>query len=530
MEKLAAIAFMPHGMCYLWKPWLVGLHVASNGIIALSYFSIPLVLVYILHKRPDIPFNGIFLLFAGFILFCGAGHTFDIWTLWHPNYWISIFIRLLTALVSLATAIVLANEIPAIVALPSPRQMKDINQQLTEKITELEAQKALIRDQEEFLRSIYDNVQEAIFVVDIEADNTFRYQGFNPAAIKQTGISNVKNKTPAQILSPEAAIAVEQNYRQCQDAQKIISYEECLPVTGENSWWLTNLNPIVDHAGKVSRIIGTSLNITKRKQTEQALALLKDELEERVQQRTTELEQANILLLKTTATLEKRNQELDQFAYVTSHDLKAPLRAIANLSTWIEEDLADRLDENTRYNMNLLRSRVYRLENLINGLLAYSRVSRLKSEPQKVAVDEMLAEIIDLLDVPANFQIIIQGTMPTFTTAAVPLQQVFRNLISNAIQHSDCNQGKILISAQELTNCYEFTITDNGKGIDPQYHDRIFTIFQTLEAKGNTESTGIGLSIVKKAVESHGGKITVQSEEGAGATFRFTWQKKLNLI
>ena len=175
--------------------------------------------------------------------------------------------------------------------------------------------------------------------------------------------------------------------------------------------------------------------------------------------------------------------------------------------------------------MNLLRGRVHRLENLINGLLAYSRIGRVKSEPQKLAVAAMLAEIIDMLEVPENFQIEIQETMPTFVTDPIPLQQVFRNLISNAIKHSDRDDGKVIISVVEQPNFYEFSVTDNGKGIDPKYHDKIFSIFQTLEARDTKESTGIGLAIVKKAVETQGGKITVESQLGAGTTFRFTWRK-----
>ncbi len=670
MNELAAIAthfvfgeitsFMPHGMCYLWKPWLVGLHLISDGVIALSYFSIPIILVYILRKLEDIPFNGIFLLFAAFILFCGTGHAFDIWTLWHPNYWVSGWIRLLTALVSLATAIALAIKIPQILTLPSPAKVNEINQQLKDKINTLKQQKAIIRQQEEFLRSIYDNVREAIFVVDLELDSTFRYQGFNSAAKKLMGVEDVENKTPAQILPPEAAIAVENHYTECVAAKTSISYEECLPFQDNNTWWLTTLNPIEDETGKIYRIIGTSLNIsdrkqaeteldqeknflqalldnlsdgivscdengvltlfnkatqefhglphkaipaqewaayydlyfpdgktimsrddiplfralqeesvrdvemmiipkqgkprtilangdpiidrhgkkigalaamrdiTERRQAEQALAKLNEELEDRVKQRTTQLEQVNALLLATTATLEKRNQELDQFAYVASHDLKAPLRAIANLSEWIEEDLEDKLDDDTRHNMNLLRGRVHRLENFINGLLDYSRVGRLKSEPQSVDVGKMLAEIIDLLDVPDDCQIQIQGDMPTLVTELIPLQQVFNNLISNAIKHSDRDNAKIVISAKELDDCYEFAVTDNGKGIDPKYHERIFTILQTLEARDTKESTGIGLAIVKKAVENQGGKIEVESQIDRGTTFHFTWQKNKN--
>ena len=269
-------------------------------------------------------------------------------------------------------------------------------------------------------------------------------------------------------------------------------------------------------------------DITERKQAELALAQLNDQLEERVQQRTNQLEQVNALLLATTATLEKRNQELDQFAYVTSHDLKAPLRAIANLTTWIEEDLGDKLDEDTKHNLTLLRSRVQRLENLINGLLDYSRVGRVSSEPKLVAIGEMIAEIIEMLDAPDSCQITVES-MPTLITDAIALQQIFRNLLSNAIKHGDSEQCQIRVSVQELEDYYEFAVTDNGKGIAPQYHERIFTIFQTLEARDTKESTGIGLSIVKKAVENQGGNITVESAINQGCTFKFTWQKGENL-
>ena len=220
-QLIVAYSFMPHGMCYLWKPWLIGLHLFGNGIISLSYFSTPLTLIYIIRKRTDIPFDGIFLLFAAFILFCGAGHAFDIWTLWYPNYWISGWIKLLTGLVSLATAIVLALKIPQILTLPSPQQIESVNQQLTEKIALLQQQKETIDVQEQFLRNIYDNVLEAIFVVNV-AEDGFYYQGFNQAATNLTGLKNqdVVGKTPAQVLPLEAANAVNQHYQKCLESQE----------------------------------------------------------------------------------------------------------------------------------------------------------------------------------------------------------------------------------------------------------------------------------------------------------------------
>ncbi|BAZ46570.1 multi-sensor signal transduction histidine kinase [Chondrocystis sp. NIES-4102] len=269
-------------------------------------------------------------------------------------------------------------------------------------------------------------------------------------------------------------------------------------------------------------------NINQRKQAELALAQLNEDLEERVERRTTKLEKINNLLRQTSEQLKKSNQELEQFAYIASHDLKAPLRAIANLSQWLEEDLEDKLDDTSRHNLNLLRGRVHRLENLINGLLAYSRVGKVKNETKKVIIADLLADIIDLLAVGSNFEINIQGTMPTLITEELPLQQVFSNLISNAVKHSDRHAGKITISVVEQQEFWEFAVADNGQGIEAQYHDKIFTLFQTLKARDEQENTGIGLAIVKKAVENQGGQVTVESELGKGTTFRFTWKKISN--
>ncbi|MEM7761930.1 MAG: ATP-binding protein, partial [Cyanobacteria bacterium P01_A01_bin.40] len=298
-----------------------------------------------------------------------------------------------------------------------------------------------------------------------------------------------------------------------------------IPPNGSPRTLLANGSPIIDRQGNKLGAVVAVRDITEQKQAERALAQLNEELEERVRQRTNQLEQVNTLLLATTTALEQRNQELDQFAYVASHDLKAPLRAIANLSAWIEEDIQDKLDQDTRHNMNLLRDRVHRLENLINGLLDYSRVGRINSAPQSVDVGQMLTEIIDLQAIPENCHIEVQEGMPTFITEAIPLQQIFHNLISNAIKHSDCEQSRIKISFRELNNYYEFAVADNGKGIDPKYHERIFTIFQTLEARDTKENTGIGLAIVKKAVENQTGTISVESEVNRGTTFKFTWKK-----
>jgi PAS domain S-box-containing protein len=245
----------------------------------------------------------------------------------------------------------------------------------------------------------------------------------------------------------------------------------------------------------------------------------------RLEARAAELTQLNATLASINAELQLRNQELDQFAYVASHDLKAPLRAIASLSEWVEEDLAEQLPKENKHQIYLLRSRVKRMEALLNGLLQYSRIGRTQIPIEIVDVGVLLKEIIDTLALPSTFTIEVAQDMPILKTRRLALQQVLTNLLENAYKHHPSADGNVKVSVTDQGRWYEFVIEDDGNGIDPHYHNRIFTIFQTLQSRDVQENTGIGLAIIKKILEIEGGSIRVESEEGEGATFRFTWLK-----
>lgn len=225
------------------------------------------------------------------------------------------------------------------------------------------------------------------------------------------------------------------------------------------------------------------------------------------------------------AQLERSNQELDQFAYVASHDLKAPLRAIANLSQWLEEDLGDRMTDEERAQMALLRGRVSRLEGLIDGILSYSRAGRVRDKDVAVDTSALLAEVVELLAPAKPAEVVVAPGLPVVTAERVPLQQVFLNLVSNALKYAGRPDARVEVRARDAGAHWEFAVADNGPGIDPAYHHRIWGIFQTLEARDRVEGTGIGLSVVQKIVETRGGRAWVDSAEGRGATFFFTWPK-----
>ncbi len=254
--------------------------------------------------------------------------------------------------------------------------------------------------------------------------------------------------------------------------------------------------------------IGVVRDVTERKRTEQQLA------------------DSAAHLQRYAVDLWRTNQELDQFAYVASHDLKAPLRAIANLSKWIEEDLGDGLDAGIRKQMDLLRGRVHRMEALIEGILQYSRIGRVNVDTEPVDTGALLGEVLDSLTPPPGFTIRIDPDMPTLEASRIELQQVFANLIGNAVKYHHRPDGNVRVSAGDAGDFWEFVVADDGPGIAPEYHEKIFAIFQTLEARDKVESTGIGLTIVKKIIEGRGGAITVESQPGEGAAFRFTWPKQ----
>ncbi len=236
--------------------------------------------------------------------------------------------------------------------------------------------------------------------------------------------------------------------------------------------------------------------------------------------------QTNASLLEMTNQYKQRNQELDQFAYIVSHDLKAPLRAIGNISSWIEDDLGDKVEPEIQNHLDMLRSRLHHMQDLIDSLLNYSRVGRTQIAIESISVADLLSEIISSLHPSSEFNIVISPMMPNFQGRKILLQQVFANLISNAIKHHHREDGKIEISVQDSETFYEFSVTDDGPGIAPEYHDTIFAIFQTLESKYKNDSTGIGLAIVKKIIETEGGKIKLESQLDRGTTFRFTWLKQ----
>jgi len=228
-------------------------------------------------------------------------------------------------------------------------------------------------------------------------------------------------------------------------------------------------------------------------------------------------------LQRANQDLARSNKDLEQFAYVASHDLKAPLRAIDSLAKWIAEDAADLLPEGSHRHLEQLQQRVQRMERFLDDLLQYSRAGRVTSKIVEVDPGAMVRDLVTFLSPPERFTVSVVGEMPRLVTAKVPLEQCFRNLIDNAVRHHDRDDGRVEVSSRYVGAFVEFTVADDGPGIVPQFHERIFEMFQTLQPRDEVEGSGMGLAVVKKIIEAYGGSIHVESSEPEGATFRFRW-------
>lgn len=278
---------------------------------------------------------------------------------------------------------------------------------------------------------------------------------------------------------------------------------------GSFRWHLCRAEPQLGRDGRIERWIGTNTDLHAVREARAA-----------VEEKARELEEL-------TRHLVSANEELDRFAYVTSHDLRAPLRGISNLAHWIEEDLSETAGSETKEHLGLLRGRVTRLEKLIDGVLRYVRAGRPCEPLERVDVRRLLMELVDLLDPPADACIEIEGALPVLVTERNSLMQVFQNLIQNAVTHGRNEDGvRVRIGARRGEGSFTFYVSDDGPGIEERFQERIWEMFKTLRSNGAIEPTGVGLPLVRKIVEGRGGQVSVESVPGKGATFLFTWSEQ----
>lgn len=348
-------------------------------------------------------------------------------------------------------------------------------------------------------RLVVQNLSEGLIMTDV----TDKIVYVNPQMCDLTGYkkSEMIGNQAYKLLLPESEWALMEAKMADRKAGKSENYEKLhVRRNGEKWWGSINASPLVNKDGLFDGTLAAVTDITLRKESEELREHLLKELAE-------------------------KNKDLDDFAYIVSHDLKAPLRGIKSLSDWIYEDYGEILGEEGKEQLDMLGSRVLRLYAFIEGLLEYSRIGRMNVKKEIFDLEQSVLQVIEMIKPKEGFDIKILTKLPNIYAEKLRIEQVFQNLISNAINYNDKPRGLIEISHEVFPTHFLFKVKDNGMGIDQKYFDKIFQIFQTLNTRDEKESTGIGLAIVKKIITSHKGTIHLESEPKQGTTFIFTIEK-----
>jgi light-regulated signal transduction histidine kinase (bacteriophytochrome) len=242
-----------------------------------------------------------------------------------------------------------------------------------------------------------------------------------------------------------------------------------------------------------------------------------------IKQQTIEIIKINKQREELVYSLEKQNQSLNEYAHVVSHDLKSPLRSIHSLITWIKEENEKNFDPQTEEYFTLIQKKVEKMNHLIHGILTYSKIDKVNIVKEEVDLNDLVNNILNMVFVPPHIEIKIKSKLPTIKADGFRMQQLFQNLINNAINFNDKPKGLVEISCQEEDGHYVFSVKDNGVGISKKNHEKIFLIFESINV--DDKSSGIGLSIVKRILDNSNEKIWLESQENKGTTFFFTLHK-----
>lgn len=410
--------FLPHGFCLSWQPGLLWLHIISNSVIALAYFSIPFALAVFVKRRRDLEFKPVFVMFALFIMACGLTHVMEVWVLWNPDYWLDGGVKAFTAAVSIATAVMLWPLLPKVLALPAPSELVRANTALRQEMSQrVQAEEGLRTANSELERRVAERTEELVEL--------------NRKLIRE---------------------------------------------------------------------------IEERRLAEDHVRELNAQLESRVERRTAELRESV--------------KDLESFSYTVAHDLRAPLRAIDGYANILLEEHRPGLPRPAQELLDRTSSGVRRLGQLIDDLLAFARTGRQPLAVKQVDMAELAASVVEELrgDYPGTTVEI--GDLPGVAADPALMRQVMRNLVSNAFKFSaDDGAPRIEIDAVRSEGRTTYFVRDNGIGFDMAHADKLFGVFVRLHNVEHFPGTGVGLAIVHRIVQRHGGRVWVQASPGEGARF-----------
>lgn len=511
--SFATLGFMPHGYCYLWLRELLLLHILSDGLIALAYYSIPVALVYFVRRRTDLGFSWVLLLFAAFILACGTTHAMEVWTIWEPDYWLAGSIKAVTAAVSLGTAAILWIRMPLFLALPSQAQLRHANEALRQEVAKHRQTLAVLEEAEARFHNAFDYA--AIGMALVAPDG--RWLKVNPALCNLVGYaeSDLLARTFSAVTHPED-LDLDVQYVQELLAGERFSYhieKRYVHKTGQLVWVCLSHSLVRRSDGSPFYFVVQIQDITEQKCAEQALLQANAELETRVTARTQALAEAD--------------RCKDEFLAMLGHELRNPLAPIRNAVELLKLQPA-LLAASAQWVRELLDRQVAYMTRLLDDLLDVSRISQGKITLKKVPV--VLADVIahaietakPLLD-DHQHQLTVSLPNESVTLEADPtrLAQAVTNLLNNAAKYTE-DDGRIWLTAQQEGNNVVLTVQDTGVGISADLLPRVFDLFtqgkQSLaRSKGGL---GLGLTLVRQLIELHGGQVQAFSDgPGRGSKF-----------
>jgi signal transduction histidine kinase len=486
LQRLFSSDFLPYGQCYSWQPALVWLHAISDGLITLAYYSIPFTLIWFVRRRAPLRLGGLAILFAGFVTACGTTHLMSLWNLWHSTYRLEGAIKAVTAVLSVMAAFTTIKLAPAVLKLASPNELETINRWLREEVAaraSAEKKLSLLLERERStsearVRSYFEAASQGIVVV------------------AQDGRIVLVNRRTEEMFG----------YTRNE-------------LVGAQLETLLPLGLALSHAGRRKDgsefPVEIGLSYLETEEGRQALGLVSD---------ITDHQRAADQIAQANGELRRSNAELEQFAYVASHDLQEPLRMIISYMTLLQRRYCGRLDREADEFIHYAVDGASRMKRMIQDFLSVSRIGT-----QAMRIDDVptLGIVQDALDnlkasIDESGAIVRVSELPAIPVDAGLLTQVFQNLIGNAIKFRRDGPPHVDVSAVLVGGDWVFSVSDDGIGVEQQYADRIFRIFERLHDPQKYQGSGIGLAVSKKIVERHGGRMWLDSKRADGAVFSFS--------
>ncbi len=527
MAAMDHTGFMPHGYCYLWKPDLVGLHIIADALTGLSYYSIPIALMYFLSKRDDIAFSRLIFLFSAFILSCGTVHFMAIWTLWFPNYWLFGILKAIVALISCYTAATLVLELPHLLSLPS---LQATNQQLEEEILEriqVEANLQQLNDELE-IRVLNRTQELSIANQALKTELIVRHQ-------TEQALREALQKLNFHVEnSPLGVIEWDQNFhvsRWSSSAEKLFGWSAD-DVAGKSpiEWEFVFEEdlPLV-HATMADLANGQNrqVTLTNRNYRNDRAVICCEWYNSVLLDANGQME--SILSLVMDVTDRYRIEQMkSEFIAVVSHELRTPLTAIHGSLRMLASGLLDQQTVKQKRLIEIASDSTDRLVRLINDILDIERIEsgKIALVKQQYWIPDLLTAAVDTVQSlceQAHVTIEVQPLKQWIEADRDRIIQTLTNLLANAIKFSEAGQ-QIDLSVVKEGSWAIFHVTDRGRGIPADKLECVFERFQQVDSSDarNHEGTGLGLAICRSIIQQHFGQIWVQSQVGEGSVFSFT--------